>query len=135
MELSWLPWFELVLVILAAAAALVFWRLRHQSMIAIEIAHRAQADNLALTHALEEMQSRAQFLVRRGVAEDFDDWDLSEAEREVAWFMLRGLPFKQIAAVRRTSERTVRQQAQSIYRKAGLEGRSDLAGRVLERFL
>ena len=41
----------------------------------------------------------------------------------------------EIATLRGTSERTVRQQAQAIYRKAGLEGRSDLAGRVLERFI
>ncbi|MBL7372644.1 hypothetical protein INQ23_25325, partial [Escherichia coli] len=60
---------------------------------------------------------------------------LSHAEADIAWFMLRGLPLREIAALRGTSERTVRQQAQAIYRKAGLEGRSDLAGRVLERFI
>jgi len=79
-------------------------------------------------------ESRAQ-LVLEGIKDDFGEWNLSYAERDVAWFMLRGLPLKQIAGMRGTSERTVRQQAQAIYRKAGLEGRSDLAGRVLERFI
>lgn len=73
--------------------------------------------------------------VKSGIMDDFSQWALSGAERDVAWFMLRGLPFRDIAGLRGTSERTVRQQAQAIYRKAGLEGRSDLAGRVLERFI
>lgn len=73
--------------------------------------------------------------VRESIFDEFGEWNLSSAERDVAWFMLRGLPLKEIADLRGTSERTVRQQAQSVYRKAGLEGRSDLAGRVLERFI
>jgi DNA-binding NarL/FixJ family response regulator len=74
-------------------------------------------------------------IVAEGISDDFKSWRLSEAECDVAWFMLRGLPMKEIAGVRGTSERTVRQQAQAVYRKAGLDGRSDLAGRVLERFI
>jgi DNA-binding NarL/FixJ family response regulator len=37
--------------------------------------------------------------------------------------------------MRQTSERTVRQQALSIYRKSGLTGRSDLAAFFLEDVL
>ena len=74
-------------------------------------------------------------LVKDEIQQDFGAWNLTFAERDIAWFMLRGLPLKEIAGLRGTSERTVRQQAQAIYRKAGLEGRSDLAGRILERFI
>lgn len=74
-------------------------------------------------------------LVRDRIFGDFNEWKLSSAEQDIAWFMLRGLPLREIADLRGTSERTVRQQAQAIYRKAGLEGRSDLAGRVLEQFI
>jgi len=89
----------------------------------------------ALQERLSSMQGRAVEQVKWGIQEDFGQWALSDAERDIAWFMLRGLPLREIADLRGTSERTVRQQAQSIYRKAGLEGRSDLAGRVLERFI
>jgi len=41
----------------------------------------------------------------------------------------------EIARVRDASERTVRQQAQAVYAKADLEGRSDLAGYILDRCL
>src|SRR5213593_86931 len=40
-----------------------------------------------------------------------------------------------VADLRQTSERTVRQQALAIYRKSGLNGRSDLAAFFLEDLL
>src|SRR5439155_18404017 len=65
----------------------------------------------------------------------FDRWGLTAAEREVALLQLKGLRHKTIAELRRTSERTVRQQALSVYRKSGLNGRTDLAAFFLEDLL
>ena len=65
----------------------------------------------------------------------FDRWDLTDAEREVAMLMLKGLSHREIGAVRDTSERTVRQQAQAIYRKANLSGRTALSAFFLEDLL
>jgi DNA-binding CsgD family transcriptional regulator len=65
----------------------------------------------------------------------FDRWGLTPAEREVALLQLKGLRHKAIAELRGTSERTVRQQALAIYRKSGLNGRSDLAAFFLEDLL
>lgn len=65
------------------------------------------------------------------IEQEFDRWQLTGAERAIAHLMLKGLRLKDIANIRNTSERTVRQQAQVIYRKAGLEGRTDLAAYFL----
>ena len=65
----------------------------------------------------------------------FETWGLSPAERDVALLQLKGLRHKEIADLRKTSERTVRQQALAIYKKAGLSGRSDLAAFFLEDLL
>jgi len=62
----------------------------------------------------------------------FDRWSLTEAERHIAMGLLRGRSHKEIARERRTSERTVRQQARMIYQKAGLGGRSELAAFFLD---
>jgi DNA-binding NarL/FixJ family response regulator len=72
-----------------------------------------------------------------GVAIDgqFDKWGLTPAERAVALLQLKGLRHKEIAELRHTSERTVRQQALSIYRKGGPSGRTDLAAFFLEDLL
>ena len=62
----------------------------------------------------------------------FSRWHLTEAEREVALLLLKGLSHKEVAAIRATSERTVREQARSLYAKAGLTGRAALSAFFLE---
>jgi DNA-binding CsgD family transcriptional regulator len=65
----------------------------------------------------------------------FSRWNLTEAEREVALLMLKGLSQKEIAQVRAVSERTVREQARAVYAKAGLTGRAALSAFFLEDLL
>ena len=48
---------------------------------------------------------------------------------------MKGLTFKENATVRETREKTVRQQASTIYAKSGLEGRHAFAAWFLEDFL
>jgi DNA-binding CsgD family transcriptional regulator len=65
----------------------------------------------------------------------FSRWNLTEAEREVALLMLKGLSHKEVATVRAVSERTVREQARSVYSKSGLTGRAGLSAFFLEDLL
>nr|WP_254899043.1 helix-turn-helix transcriptional regulator [Thalassococcus arenae] len=58
--------------------------------------------------------------------ERFDDWGLTPAERDVALFAVKGLSIAEIAALRSTSEGTVKAQTNAIYRKAGVSGRPQL---------
>jgi DNA-binding CsgD family transcriptional regulator len=69
------------------------------------------------------------------IESQFSRWSLTDAEREVALLLLKGLSQKEIATVRATSERTVREQARSIYAKAGLTGRASLSAFFLEDLL
>lgn len=64
-----------------------------------------------------------------------DHWGLTRAEKEVAFLLLKGLSNKEIAAVRKTSEKTVRSQTNAIYNKSGLSGRSELSAFFLEELL
>jgi DNA-binding NarL/FixJ family response regulator len=45
--------------------------------------------------------------------------------------MLKGAALCEIATCRQTSETTIRQQAQAIYRKSGLSGRAELSAYFL----
>jgi DNA-binding CsgD family transcriptional regulator len=102
---------------------------------------RARALQVDLGHAradVDRFRAEAEEHVRGlGAAIDHQlaRWELSPAEREVALLLLKGLAFKEIAEVRRTSERTVRQQALAVYRKARLAGRAELAAFFLEDLL
>ena len=64
--------------------------------------------------------------------ERFDDWGLTAAERDVALFAIKGMSLADIAALRSTSEGTVKAQTNAIYRKAGVSGRPQLLGLFIE---
>jgi len=84
----------------------------------------------ALLHT-EELE-RALADVHNHIEREFDKWNLTSAEREIAVLLLKGLRLKDIAESRGTSERTVRQQAQAVYKKANLDGRFELAAYFIE---
>ncbi len=68
----------------------------------------------------------------RAIEGQFDQWGLSPAEADVAGLLLKGASLREIAGLRRTSEATIRQQAQNVYRKSGLTSRAELAAYFLE---
>lgn len=65
----------------------------------------------------------------------FDEWKLSESEKEIALFIIKGLSMKEISELRKVKEKTIRQQAASIYEKTGLSGRHELASYFIEDLL
>ena len=64
--------------------------------------------------------------------ERFETWGLTAAERDVALFSIKGLSTAEIAAMRETSEGTVKAQTNAIYRKAGVSGRPQLLSLFIE---
>jgi DNA-binding CsgD family transcriptional regulator len=63
----------------------------------------------------------------RAIDRQFDAWDLTPAEREIALLLLKGHSHKAIAKHTERSVQTVRQHAAVVYRKAKLSGRAELA--------
>lgn len=71
----------------------------------------------------------------KAIDQQMSKWNLSAAEKEVAFLLLKGLSLKEIADVRGTGEKTARVQSMAIYAKAGLAGRSELSAFFLEDLL
>lgn len=96
-------------------------------------------DRLAASSAdAERWRQEAKELVSglaSAIDRQFERWQLSPAEREVGLLLLKGLSHQEVADLRGVSERTVRQQARSLYKKAGLSGRADLSAYFLEDLL
>ncbi len=113
------------------AAGLLAWRLRQASGEA-----RALAVNLTATRAEAERWRKEAHTLLQGLGEAIDRqfarWHFTPAERDVALLLLKGLSHKEVARVRKVSERTARQQSLAIYKKAGVEGRAELAAFFLE---
>ena len=87
---------------------------------------------ILLRRALVERNRAEERLRRASVAfmdllqERFEAWGLTPSERDVALFAIKGMSTAEIAALRSTSEGTVKAQTNAIYRKAGVTGRSQL---------
>ena len=60
---------------------------------------------------------------------------LSPAERDVAWFTVKGLSMQEIARMRETSDGTVKAQSNAIYRKAGVSGRYQLLSQFVDELM
>ncbi len=97
---------------------------------------RELSRNLAQAQSdAQQWRQDAQALIRGlGVSINlqFTRWTLTEAEKETALLLLKGLSHKEIAQARGISDATARQQATTVYRKAGVAGRSELAAFFLE---
>ncbi|MCG6939475.1 MAG: LuxR C-terminal-related transcriptional regulator [Gammaproteobacteria bacterium] len=86
-------------------------------------------------HSPEKYILEARSSLGSVINKQFDDWGLSNSEKEVGRLLLKGLSLKEIAAVRNTLEKTVRQQASAIYKKADLTGRHAFSAWFLEDIL
>lgn len=69
------------------------------------------------------------------INQQFNRWDLSKSEAEIGFFLIKGFSLKEISEFRSTSERTVREQAGNIYKKANLNNRNELTAFFLEDLL
>jgi DNA-binding NarL/FixJ family response regulator len=69
---------------------------------------------------------------RAVMQKQFDAWNFTASEQDVVIGMLKGLSFREIAGLRETREKTVHQQASSVYRKAGVASRHELAAWFFE---
>ncbi len=81
---------------------------------------------------IEERLRRASTAFMDLLEEHFTDWSLTPAERDVALFAIKGMSTAEIAALRKTSEGTVKAQTNAIYRKAGVSGRAQLISLFIE---
>ncbi|MDQ0140693.1 helix-turn-helix transcriptional regulator [Cupriavidus necator] len=78
-------------------------------------------------------QSTRDFL--QSMQEQFERWSLTPAERDVALLLVKGLSLEEIAGVRETGAKTVRQHAANLYAKAKVSGRHQLAAFFFEDLL
>ena len=108
------------LLVFVAISVVLFNELRHVRRLKAEV-HAERSRNARLAGELLAV-----------IREQFAQWELSPSESEVALLLIKGLSMKEIAALREVKEKTVRQQATSIYAKAGHAGRHELVAHFIE---
>lgn len=107
---------------------------------------RAQTRRIArLKNELQETEQQVvqanafmrdgRFAFGKVIAEQFAEWSLSKSEQEVGLLLLKGFSLSEIASLRDTKEKTVRQQASSIYKKSGVSGRHAFSAWFIEDYM
>ena len=116
------------------AIAWLMWGLRRQRL---EISSLQQELEAANNSQLQPKKYVLEARKKLGnvVSRQFSEWQLTGSETEVGWLLLKGLSLKEIALLRNTQEKTVRQQASSIYKKAGVSGRPAFSAWFIEDIL
>lgn len=132
---SWHLAVELLAVVAAVSGSVYLW---WQWRLSRDEAQLLGRDLEVARRDAERWKSEASGLLKglgEAVSVQFERWGLTPAEAEIALLLLKGLSHKEIADVRSTSERTVRQQSLAVYRKAGLAGRAELSAFFFEDLL
>jgi DNA-binding CsgD family transcriptional regulator len=127
----------LELAVLVLATGLFTWILV-QRVRARQQLRRLERSLSVRTEEAEAWRARYQQTLAglsQAIQAQFEAWQLSDAEAQIALLLLKGLSLKEIATLRGTGERTVREQARAVYRKADLAGRSELSAFFLEDLL
>lgn len=69
------------------------------------------------------------------IDKQMDLWNLTPSEKDVAWFIIKGYRFSEIARTRCVKESTARLQATSLYAKAGVGGRAEFVAEIIQPLL
>lgn len=124
--------FELMMVSAAAVGLVALWFAWWGARREVEELERSLDEQTTERDAWRMSANNALEGLGRAIDEQFDLWRLTPAEREVALLLLKGRSHKAIGHITGRSERTVRQHAATVYEKAGLAGRAELAAFFLE---
>lgn len=128
-------WHEVALFILAIGS--IAWQVRVIFQKNIHITHLS-SELLETKKSYQDWKEKTHSSakeIRELIDTEFGLWHLSHSEKDVALLLIKGLSMKEIAHLRSTQEKTVWQQATSIYKKSGLSGRQELAAFFLEDIL
>lgn len=131
-------WHVSIEALIAIIALLAFFYLLRGNFSLKKSLQMSATKSFALQREMEKWKKVSKSYVE-GLSLEIDrqltEWELTEAEKDIAFLMLKGLSNKEIAGVRGKSEKTVRTQANAIYSKSRLSGRSQLAAFFLEDLL
>lgn len=84
---------------------------------------------------LEQSLANASAEVHAVIEAQFEEWNLSPAENDIAMFLVKGMGTVEIAELRGSAEGTVKAHLAAIFKKAGVHSRAELLSLLIDRLL
>jgi DNA-binding CsgD family transcriptional regulator len=106
---------------------LVFYLFAHQ----INQLQQVKLNLLTATNTIKNLQGE----MVNYIDQKFIQWELTKVENQVAWLIIKGFSFKEIAHIREVTEKTIAQQSSAVYKKSGVHNRHELMSEFLEEFI
>ena len=107
--------------------------------IGVSMALVAGTRDLRRLRADLERETRRSEALAGALADNIDEqmaeWRMTRSEKEVAWLIIKGYRFSEIARARGVKESTTRLQATSLYAKAGVGGRAEFVAEIIQPLL
>jgi|TARA_B100000315_G_scaffold154592_1_gene143127 DNA-binding NarL/FixJ family response regulator len=126
---------EVFVVLMSLAAIAYLARGHYRQSLELARLETELAAGREQVHIASEQMRAARRQYGETIQAQFGEWHLTQSEKDVALLLLKGLSLREIALVRHTMEKTVRQQASDIYSKSGVTGRYALSAWFFEDFL
>lgn len=123
---------EVTLMVVSTSVGIMLWRAWRRTSVQLASTKRSLAAEQVERAQWRKRAEGALTGMGQAINEQFDRWELTPSERQVALLLLKGHGHKQIAGQTNRSERTVRQHAVVVYSKSGQAGRAELAAFFLE---
>lgn len=119
--------FELLLLGVSLGAATYLTRGWYRSLAAVRSLEMSVREREAERDQWRDRAHQALGSLAEAIDAQLEDWELTGAERQTAFLLLKGHSHKRIGRLTGRSHRTVRQHAVAVYRKAGVTGRAELS--------
>ena len=85
--------------------------------------------------SLERSIKMASSSLQSVIESNFDAWNLTPAERDVAALMVKGLSIAEIAGVRGSADGTVKAHLNAIYRKSNARNRAEVLSHIMDTLI
>lgn len=102
---------------------------------AIIVEIRVLMQSARRTAHLQKSLTSARAAVHDVIDEQFGGWHLTNAENDVANFLVKGMSISEISALRGTAEGTVKAHLNAVYRKAGVRNRAELMSLLIDNIM
>ena len=84
---------------------------------------------------LENSLKLASSAIHDVIESEFENWQLTPSEQDVATFLVKGLSTSEIAEMRGSAEGTVKAHLNAIYRKSGTRNRAEMLSVLIDTMM